>query len=318
MRKLLTFAAVLLVLAVVFCLPCYASEEAVETEEVVAPANTEAAEEQATEAVVEPSTEVVDETTESTTESTTEATEETAEVTEEETTAEEETTEETTEEETTEVIGITDGYTNEQARDWLINAIMTAKPEEVEFIKGYIEDALVSMEGLAYTEWEWIYKIVADNIEWVSCLTVGIGFLAAAFFAIFKYRREKTLINNAASAANASEAKMGEMTEKVAEYEETIKALAETVTKALAQMQEHDGQLAAVGQELIKRDETVIAASTADVHAMILLADIVGDLIQLSNIPQVRKDEIYSKHETAKNHIFTQTMGGESHDETEA
>ena len=298
MRKLLTFAAVLLVLAVAFCLPCYASEEAVETEEVVAPANTEVAEEQATEAVVEPSTEDTAEATEGT-----EATEETVE--------------ETTEE-TTEVIGITDGYTNEQARDWLINAIMTAKPEEVEFIKGYIEDALVSMEGLAYTEWEWIYKIVADNIEWVSCLTVGIGFLAAAFFAIFKYRREKTLINNAASAANASEAKMGEMTEKVAEYEETIKALAETVTKALAQMQEHDGQLAAVGQELIKRDETVIAASTADVHAMILLADIVGDLIQLSNIPQVRKDEIYSKHETAKNHIFTQTMGGENHDETEA
>ena len=303
MRKPLTFAAVLLVLAVVFCLPCYASEEAVETEEVVAPANTEVAEEQATEAVVEPSTEDTAEATEATEETV----EETTEATEEETT-----------EETTEVIGITDGYTTEQARDWLVNAIMTAKPEEVEFIKGYIEDALVSMEGLAYTEWEWIYKIVADNIEWVSCLTVGIGFLAAAFFAIFKYRREKTLINNAASAANASEAKMGEMTEKVAEYEEIIKALAETVTKALAQMQEHDGQLAAVGQELIKRDETVIAASTADVHAMILLADIVGDLIQLSNIPQVRKDEIYSKHETAKNHIFTQTMGGENHDETEA
>lgn len=302
MRKLLSIFAVLLVIAMLFALPCYASLEAVETEEATTtPTITEEAQENATEAVVEPSTEVVDETTEDTADATAE-----------------ETTEAATEEETTEAIGITDGYTGEQARDWLINAIMTAKPEEVEFIKGYIEDALVSMEGLAYTEWEWIYKIVADNIEWVSCLTVGLGFVSAAFVAIFKYRREKTLINNAAASANASESAMADMTAKVSEYEETIKTLAETVTKALTQMEAHDASLEAVGQELIKRDDTVIAASTADVHAMILLADIVGELIQLSSIPQIRKDEIYSKHETAKNHIFAQTMGGENHDESEA
>lgn len=293
MRKFFSAVVALLVATALLAMPAYASEVTAEATEEVTPTVTEEATENATEGNVEA----------------TEAT------TEEETT--EEVTEAPTEEETeTEPVGIVEGLPAEADRDWLINAIKTAKPDEVEFIKGYIEDALVAMEGITYTEWEWVYKIIADNAEWIACLTVGLGFLAAAVVMIIKYRREKTLINNAAAAANASEEKMAEMTQKVAEYDKRIKTLTDTVTQAILLMQTHDDELAAAKQELIKRDETVVANDKLNVNAMILLADVVGDLIQLSSAPQIRKDEFYSRHATAKNNIIAQTMGGERHDES--
>ena len=295
MRKFFSAVVALMVATALLAMPAYASEVTAEATEEVTLTVTEEATQNATEENVEA----------------TEA------ATEEETT--EEITEAPTEEETeTEPVGIVEGMPAEADRDWLINAIKAAKPDEVEFIKGYIEDALVAMEGIEYTEWEWIYKIIEDNVEWFACLIVGLGFLAAAVVVIVKYRREKTLINNAAASANASEKKMGEMTEQVAGYDETIKILSDAVTKALEQLKIHNDELAAAGKELIKRDEAVIAAANADVHAMILLADIVDDLIQLSNIPQIRKDEIYSKHETAKNHINAQAMGGDANNESKS
>ena len=295
MRKFFSAVVALMVATALLTMPAYASEVTAEATEEVAHTVTEEATENATEGNVEA----------------TEAD------TEEETT--EEITEAPTEEETeTEPVGIVEGMPAEADRDWLINAIKTAKPDEVEFIKGYIEDALVAMEGIEYTEWEWIYKIIEDNVEWFACLIVGLGFLAAAVVVIVKYRREKTLINNAAASANASEKKMGDMTKQVAGYDETINILSDTVTKALEQMKMNDEELANVWKELIKRDEAVIATSNEDVQAMILLADIVGDLIQLSNIPQIRKDEIYSKHETAKGHIKSQEMGGDVHNESKS
>jgi hypothetical protein len=292
MRKFFSAVVALMVATALLAMPAYASEVTAEATEEVTPTATEEATENATEGNVEA----------------TEA------ATEEETT--EEVTEAPTEEET-EPVGIVDGLPAEADRDWLINAIKTAKPDEVEFIKGYIEDALVAMEGITYTEWEWVYKIIADNAEWIACLAVGLGFLAAAVVMIIKYRREKTLINNAAGAANASEEKMAEMVQKVAEYDERINTLTETVAQAILLMQTHDGKLAAAEQELIKRDETVIANDKLNVNAMILLADVVGDLIQISSVPQIRKDELYSRHATAKNNIIAQTMGGERHDESE-
>ena len=273
MRKLIITALSVLVILAVLVMPCYASEDATEATETVAPIETEATEENATEGNVE-------------------ATE-------------------------TAPVDFEDSMTAEEAREWLINAIKNAKPEEVEFVKGYIEDALVSMEGLNYTDWDWIYKIIADNVEWVACLVVGLGFIFASVVAIVKYKREKLLINNAVDAVGISEAEMGKMVAKMDGYEQTLKDTLGKVDEALVYMQSRDEHLAEKKQELINRDETVIAAAKNDVDAMLLLAEVLGDLIQLSAIPQIRKDEIYSKQETAKSHILKQMMGGESNEKTD-
>lgn len=244
-----------------------------------------------------------------------------AEATEEVTpTVTEEATEEVTEaptEEETEPVGIVEGLPAEADRDWLINAIKTAKPDEVEFIKGYIEDALVAMEGVNYTGWEWAYKIVEDNVEWLACLVVGLGFIAAAVVAIVKYRREKILINNSVEAATGAEKKMEEMTAKTDKYEKTIGDVVVAVGAMLEYLKERDDALEAQAKDLQARDDQVIASNQNAINAKILLADVLGELIQLSNIPQVRKDEIYSKHETAKNHILNEMMGGGDRDESE-
>ena len=191
MRKLIATAALLLAMVMAFAMPAYASEVTAEATEEITPTVTEEAIENATEGNVEAT----------------------------EAATEEEVTEAPTEEETdTEPVGIVDGLPAKADRDWLINAIKTAKPDEVEFIKGYIEDALVAMEGKNYTGWEWAYKIVEDNAEWLACLVVGLGFIAAAVVAIVKYRREKILINNSVEAVNIAEKKMEELTAKT-DYE---------------------------------------------------------------------------------------------------
>ena len=279
MKKLFTIATVIIAFTVALALPSYASENATETAEAVEPTVTAEAEEITAEANVEA-------------------------------------TEATTEEQTA-VVPIEDGYNAEQDRDWLINAIKAAKPEEVEFIKGYIEDALVAMEGLNYTDWEWAYKIVADNAEWFACVIVGLGFVFAGVVAIVKYRREKLLINNSVSAVGVAEGKMAEMVKRMDAYETAVVNVTTNVTKALEYMQARDDELEAEMKELAKRDETVIAASNNAVNAKLLLADVLGEMIQLSNIPQIRKDEIYTKHETAKNHILNEMMGGDNNEESE-
>lgn len=295
MRKFFSAVVALLVATALLAMPAYASEVTAEATEEVTPTVTEEATENATEGNVE---------------ATEAATEE--EVTEAPT--EEEAAEEETE---TEPVGIVEGLPAEADRDWLINAIKTAKPDEVEFIKGYIEDALVAMEGKNYTGWEWAYKIVEDNAEWLACLVVGLGFIAAAVVAIVKYRREKILINNSVEAVNIAEKKMEELTAKTDKYEKTVGDVVVAVGAMLEYLKERDDALEAQAKDLQARDDQVIASNQNAINAKILLADVLGELIQLSNIPQIRKDEIYSKHETAKNHILNEMMGGGDRDESE-
>lgn len=275
MKKLIVTAAILLAVIGAFAIPSYAAENGTETAEAVTHVVTEAAGEIATEENVEA-------------------------------------TEPATEEETTPV-SIDDGYIAEQDRDWLINAIKNAKPEEVEFIKGYIEDALVAMEGLNYTDWEWVYKIVEDNAEWFACMIVGLGFVVAAVVAIVKYRREKLLINNAVGAVGISEREMQNMVSKMDDYETKYDALAQKIGQALDRLDERDKMLAEADEFIRRKEKDNLAASNHDIEAMIMLSDIVGDLVQLSSIPQIKKDSLYTKHATAKEHILKEmeTTGNE-------
>lgn len=283
MKKFLITALCITVLLLCFVFPCYASEDGAEATEAVTMVTTDPVEENATEAVVEG-----------------------VEATEEEVTTVAET------EPVTEPVGFQEGFTTESDRDWLINAIKNAKPEEVEAIKGYIEDAVVHMEGLNYTEWDWVYKIVADNAEWFACLLVGIGFVVFAVVSLVLHRRKKILINNSVETVQIAEQNMAELVKHTDAYEATLTATVAVVKESIEYMKERDERLCKKKQELIDKDEAVIEATKNDVNAMLMLADIIDELIQLSAIPQVRKDAIYSKHATAKNHIVSQMQGGDS------
>lgn len=284
MRNFLITALTLLTIAYIIAVPAHAAEETAEGIETVTEVQQEVTEETPTETIFE-GTEAVD----------TEA------VTEEITTA----------------IDADDALEAEDARQWLIDAIKNAKPEQVEFIKGYIEDALVAMEGLQYTEWEWIYKITSDNAEWVACIIVGLGFIFSGVVMIVKYRREKVLINNSVDAVGVSERKMDEMVKRVGDYEMRFENLAQENVAVIKRLEERDKQLADALQTICKMQEQTAAATKHDIDAMLILADVLDELIQLSNIPQVKKDAIYSKHETAKNHIVSEMEKEKEHEENE-
>lgn len=284
MRNFLITALTLLAIACLITVPAHAAEETAQGVETVTEVQQEVTEETPAETIFE-GTEAVD----------TEA------VTEEITTA----------------IDAEDALEAEDARQWLIDAIKNAKPEQVEFIKGYIEDALVAMEGLQYTEWEWIYKITSDNAEWVACIIVGLGFIFSGVVMIVKYRREKVLINNSVDAVGVSERKMGEMVKRVGDYEMRFEDLAQENVAVIKRLDERDKQLADALQTICKMQEQTAAATKHDIDAMLILADVLDELIQLSNIPQVKKDAIYSKHETAKNHIVSEMEKEKEHEGNE-
>lgn len=284
MRNILITALTLLAIACIITVPAHAAEETAQGVETVTEVQQEVTEENPAETIFE-GTEAVD-------------------------------TEAVTEEITT-VIDADDAIEAEDARQWLIDAIKNAKPEQVEFIKGYIEDALVAMEGLQYTEWEWIYKITSDNAEWVACIIVGLGFIFSGVVMIVKYRREKVLINNSVDAVGVSERKMGEMVKRVGDYEMRFEDLAQENVAVIKRLDERDKQLDDALQTICKMQEQTAAATKHDIDAMLILADVLGELIQLSNIPQVKKDAIYSKHETAKNHIVSEMEKEKEHEENE-
>lgn len=284
MRNFLITALTLLAIACLITVPAHAAEETAQGVETVTEVQQEVTEETPAETIFE-GTEAVD----------TEA------VTEEITTA----------------IDADDALEAEDARQWLIDAIKNAKPEQVEFIKGYIEDALVAMEGLQYTEWEWIYKITSDNAEWVACIIVGLGFIFSGVVMIVKYRREKVLINNSVDAVGVSERKMDEMVKRVGDYEMRFENLAQENVAVIKRLDERDKQLADALQTICKMQEQTAAATKHDIDAMLILADVLDELIQLSNIPQVKKDAIYSKHETAKNHIVSEMEKEKEHEGNE-
>jgi hypothetical protein len=287
MRNFLLTAVMLLSIALIISVPAHAAEETAEGIETI--------------------TEVQQEVTE----------EDTAETIFEGTDAEAVTEAITEQEEITTAIDADDALETEDARQWLIDAIKNAKPEQVEFIKGYIEDALVAMEGLQYTEWEWIYKITSDNAEWVACIIVGLGFIFSGVVMIVKYRREKVLINNSVDAVGVSERKMGEMVKRVGDYEMRFEDLAQENVAVIKRLDERDKQLAEALDTIRQLEEKNGAATKHDIDAMLILADVLGELIQLSNIPQVKKDAIYSKHETAKNHIVGEMEKEKEHEENE-
>lgn len=284
MRNFLITALTLLAIACLITVPAHATEETAQGVETVTEAQQEVTEEATAETIFE-GTEAVD----------TEA------VTEEVTTA----------------LDADDALEAEDARQWLIDAIKNAKPEQVEFIKGYIEDALVAMEGLQYTEWEWIYKVVSDNVEWVACVLVGLGFVFYGIVTIVKYRREKLLINNSVEAVGVSEQKMAEMVRRVGDCEQRFEEMGFELTNALKRMDDQNIKLDECNAFIQKKEVENLNAIKHDVEAMLVLSDIVDDLIQLSNIPQVKKDAIYSKHETAKNHIVSEMEKEKEHEENE-
>jgi transcriptional regulator NrdR family protein len=110
---------------------------------------------------------------------------------------------------------------------------------------------------------------------------------------------------------------MGEMVKRVGYYEMRFEDLAQENVAVIKRLDERDKQLAEALDTIRQLEEKNGAATKHDIDAMLILADVLGELIQLSNIPQVKKDAIYSKHETAKNHIVSEMEKEKEHEENE-
>jgi uncharacterized protein YukE len=119
----------------------------------------------------------------------------------------------------------------------------------------------------------------------------------------------KVLINNVAESSQKSENEMKKSNATMETYDRTLIALSADIHATLDRISERDDDLKKATDTIARLDREFIAATKSDVEAMLLLADVIDELIQLSNIPQIKKDAIYSKHETAKAAIRKEAEG---------
>ena len=259
----------------------------------------------------EADTAIVEEVTaiETVAETTPETTAETMAETTIEDTAKEETATETEAQTEAETMTIGDIVDAEKDRNWILGVIDQATPEEVDKMQEAIENAILGLETEDFGGWDWAYKLVKDNAHTLSLVAVGLGLLVTAIVGIVKVKRDKTLNHNVIVSTETAH-RLCEENKKVIEgYSAQIEELTKAVGELMAEVRAKDEIIAKLTAEETALVKQEMAEHEASKNASVLLADIVYDLIEMSNIPRVKKDALFTRHETAKKRIAEEGVG---------
>lgn len=191
----------------------------------------------------------------------------------------------------------------EKDRNWILGVIENAAPEEVEKLEQAINDALLGIETEDFGDWDWAYKLVKDNAGDIATVLVGLGLIAMAILTVIKTKRDKKLTETLTASTNIAVDIANENADIINGYKEACENLAEAVELLMVETTEKDKTIA----ELVEKLESIVAQDLteheATTQAEMLLASVVYELISLSNIPQIKKDTLFSKFETAKKRI---------------
>lgn len=190
--------------------------------------------------------------------------------------------------------------TVEQERNVMITLIEKAAPGEVAKIRAALDDALLNAETEGYGGWDWVYKMVSENVDAVAYIIAGIGLLINFVFAVVKLSREKKLTNNAVDAVETAKDIAEKNTGVIESYAENNAATVQAVQGLMARLLVSDTERNALLEIITAKTEDETAEKQRFAEAQILLADIIGDILLSSRLPQSRKDEYFSKYEAAK------------------
>lgn len=229
--------------------------------------------------------------------------------TEADTTVEGTATADTTTKTEAETMTIGDIADAEKDRNWILGVIEQATPDEVDKMQEAIENAILGLETEDFGGWDWAYKIVTDNAHALSIVAVGLGLLVTAIVGIVKVKRDK-MLNHNVIASTETAYQLCEENKKVIEgYSAQIADLTKSVGELMAEVKAKDEIIAKLTAEETALVKQEMAEHEASKNASVLLADIVYDLIEMSNIPRIKKDALFTRHETAKKRIAEEGVG---------
>lgn len=150
-----------------------------------------------------------------------------------------------------------------------------------------------------------IVKFISDNYEGSSFLSLAITIVVYTVFSVKKHKALNGTIgilnNNAIKVANDSTntvidvmGKAGEMAEIIKGYKDDFEAVITELRKTAEEKQSLEAMLSSV-QKTIDTSKM----------AMKELADEMAELLVLANIPNSKKEELYSRHRAAVDAIAT-------------
>lgn len=197
----------------------------------------------------------------------------------------------------------------EKDRNWILGVIEQATPEEVDKMQEAIENAILGLETEDFGGWDWAYKLVKDNAHTLSLVAVGFGLLVTAIVGFVKVKRDKVLNHNVIVSTETAHRLCEENTAVIKEYTAQMAELTKAVGELMAEVKEKDEIIAKLTAEETALVKQELAEHEASKNASVLLADIVYDLIEMSNIPRVKKDALFTRHETAKKRIAEEGVG---------
>lgn len=284
MKKRILAMIVTLFLCVCLALPSFAEE--------IIPADTVADTTATTEEVTE-ETEIL-ETTDAA-----EMTEQTGSVTEE--TAPSSETAETTVIESPETLvdELPDGIENVD-KDQLLEIINGLSGEGVDKMQELLLAGINSVERGQSTTWDKVADFCERHIEAISYIAFAIVGICYIFIRVKSNKKLRNDIGIATNNAVETVEIAKQMNEDSVAALQTAAASIDSFKKTLDSSTEEIKALLAETREKTAEDETLRAALKHNSAADMLLADTVNELLQLANIPQNKKDAIYSKVTAAK------------------
>lgn len=177
-------------------------------------------------------------------------------------------------------------------------------PEGVDKIKDLIIAGMEGIETEKDTTWDKVKIFTLNHLTEIAWIVFAIVLVFYIFIEYVRYkglRKSSATMNNNAilisekgtDAVRACNHTMEEVREDVNSYTKTIEEAAALMKAQAAELEQRNAEYEKLLHEYRIKLEINSRAET-------LLADALNELLQLSNIPQIKKDAIYGRYTRAK------------------
>lgn len=150
-----------------------------------------------------------------------------------------------------------------------------------------------------------IIGFIKENYEGSSFLSLAVTIAVYTYYAVKKHKSLNgsigVLNNNAVSIADNSAKAMKDAMGKVTDMAEVVKEYKEAMASMLEEIRKNAEEKESLEATLLSVQKTIETSKLASME----LADEVAELLVLANIPNSKKEELYSRHRAAVDAIAT-------------
>ena len=150
-----------------------------------------------------------------------------------------------------------------------------------------------------------IIDFITENYEGSTFLSLAISIVVYTFFAIKKHKSLSgsigVLNNNAVTVAENSAKKIEDAMKKMAAMAEVVEGYGNTMSSMLEEIRKNAEEKQSLEEMLCSVQKALETLKLADIE----FGNEVAELLVLANIPNAKKEELYSRHRAAVDAIAT-------------